>query len=212
MKIYCLSGLGADEKAFKYIQPQGVELIHLKWIDPKKGETLESYAGRMFEEYIHDEEYYLMGLSFGGMLAQEFSKIRKPKKLFLISTIDNKNQLSSLFKAIGYSKLYRLIPNRSLTSTNKITRYIFGTQDHRVDEIFDQIQADGDPQYIRWAMSAILKWRNISTVEGIRIHGDNDKLLPIRSNIKYLIKGGGHLMLIDHGEEVTKIIEENLKE
>lgn len=212
MKIYCLSGLGADEKAFKYIQPKGVELIHLKWIDPKKDESLESYARRMFEEYIPNEEYYLMGLSFGGMLAQEFSKIRKPKKLFLISTINNRSQLGTFYRALGFFKLYQLIPNRSLTSTSKLTRYIFGTQDARVDGIFKQIQADGDPNYIRWAMSAILNWYNNSIIEGIRIHGDNDKLLPYRNNIDYRIKGGGHLMLIDYGAEVTKIIEENLKE
>jgi hypothetical protein len=60
-------------------------------------------------------------------------------------------------------------------------------------------------------MNAILGWGNREMVKGIRIHGDNDKLLPLRFKVEHTIKGGGHLMLIDHGEEVSRIIESHLQ-
>lgn len=209
--MYCLSGLGADRKAFQYIRLNHVELIHIEWIDPLPNESLESYAKRLFDITIQDTEYFLMGLSFGGMLAQEFAKIRKPKQLFLISTINSATQLPRLFQIFGSCKFHYLLPNSLIKSVNGITRYFFGTQDERVDKIFREIQSETNPTYIKWAMTAILNWQNTQHIEAIRIHGDKDKLLPLPFKVDHIIQGGGHLMLIDHGEEVSTLIESHLE-
>ena len=210
MKIYCLSGLGADKKAFQYLTIENAELIHIEWIDPLSHESLESYARRLFEINIKDEQYNLMGLSFGGMLAQEFSKLKTPENLILISTISSRNDLPKLMKLAGAIRLHRIIPNRLIKSVNFITRYLFGTQNPKVDQIFRQIQKDTDPCYVKWAIDAILGWNNKEQVKGIRLHGDNDKLLPLKHNVENVIRNGGHLMLIDHSAEVSSIINQQL--
>ncbi len=80
MKLFCLSGLGVDHRTFKNLQLKDVELVHIPWIDPLKNESLTEYSRRLFESISIPEEYNLIGVSFGGMIAQEFEKIRKPSR------------------------------------------------------------------------------------------------------------------------------------
>ena len=79
MKLYCLSGLGTDERAFKHIHIEGVELVHVPWIDFKENESLQSYAKRLFEATKPEDDYNLIGLSFGGMIAAEWEKSKLQK-------------------------------------------------------------------------------------------------------------------------------------
>ncbi len=70
MKIYAISGLGADERVFKYLTIN-YELIPVKWIRPKHKETIHSYSKRLIEEYGIGQEtnYGIIGVSFGGLIA-----------------------------------------------------------------------------------------------------------------------------------------------
>lgn len=210
MKIYCLSGLGADKKAFQNIHIKGATLVHIEWLSPLPKETMASYAKRLYEENIVEDDYYLMGLSFGGMLAQEFSKIHQPKRLILLSTIPSSGSLPIYLRFLGKLRFHHILPNRVIKSVNFITRYLFGTQDPRVEKLFRQIQADTDPKYIRWAIGTIVNWKNSVTVNALRVHGSKDKLLPLKFEVDHIVQGGGHLMLIDHSEEVNKAISEYL--
>ena len=210
-KLYCLSGLGADKKAFQYLSIENVELIHIEWIDPLPKETLQSYAERLFTQHIDEtQDYLIMGLSFGGMLAQEFAKIKSPERLFLISTISSGSKLPFYLRVAGSLKVHRLLPDRLIKSTNFITRYLFGTQDEKVEIIFKQIQKDSDPKYIRWAIGAILTWRNDQPHQGVHIHGSKDRLLPLKEKAQFVVKDGGHLMLIDHADKVSSILNEQI--
>ena len=65
MKIYQVSGLGANQNAFKYLKFDAEhEVIYLPWLQPESHETLEHYAQRMAENIQTDEDFILMGLSF----------------------------------------------------------------------------------------------------------------------------------------------------
>ena len=46
-KIYCISGLGADERAFSNLKIDGYELVYMPWLQPLEKETIEQYAKRM---------------------------------------------------------------------------------------------------------------------------------------------------------------------
>ena len=71
--IYCISGLGADEKAFDRLKVNGYSLHHLKWIPPLANENLSSYARRKLND-IKENNPIILGLSFGGMIAIEMAK------------------------------------------------------------------------------------------------------------------------------------------
>ena len=87
--IYCISGLGADERAFSKLKIDGYSLRVIPWLMPEPGETIQHYATRM-RAIIDDPEPILMGLSFGGMLCAEIAKQIPVQKLILISSVKSK--------------------------------------------------------------------------------------------------------------------------
>ena len=89
MKIYCFSGLGADERVFAFLKLNPpYELIPVIWIKPLEGEVLEEYSKRISENIETKNPFGILGVSFGGVVAQEVSKIVKPKFTLLISSIN----------------------------------------------------------------------------------------------------------------------------
>ena len=208
IKLYCLSGLGTDERAFKNIHVDNVELVHIPWIDNLENESLSDYAKRLFNETNPEEDYNLIGLSFGGMIAAEWEKIRSPKTLFLLSTVSDKSQLPWTIKLAGKLRLHRIIPMSILSTPNALTYYIFGIRKNANRAVFKEILRDTDPKHLKWAMNALMHWSNDSTTKAIKIHGDNDRLLPMKGEIDHTIKGGGHMIILNEGEAISKIIQE----
>ena len=77
---------------FQNFSFDGFNVIHIDWIFPLEKETLQNYALRISEN-LTDENAFLIGLSFGGMLAAEISKIKKFKKVFLLSSAKTKFEI-----------------------------------------------------------------------------------------------------------------------
>lgn len=214
MKLYCLSGLGVDRRAFQNIKADGVELIHIDWIDPLPKEALEHYAKRLFNQVNPEDGYNLLGVSFGGMIATEFAKIKHPNKLFLISTINNRSQLNLMFKIGSALMLHKLIPTSMARRSNFVTNYLFSVKDKNDKQLLTDILRDTDPVFLKWAMNAITKWNNNLKPKGIVIHGSKDRMLPLKQDAQYIIDGGGHFMIVNRADEISKLIflELNTKE
>jgi esterase/lipase len=207
MKIYCFSGLGADERVFHGMDFTPHELVHVKWIEPKENEPLKSYALRMGEVINQNEPFALMGLSFGGMLVQELSKKMNPQKTIVISSISGKREKPFRMRITNFLKLYNYVPSKYFNQPSKIGFRLFGAKSEKEKQLLTDILSDSDPNYIRWAMDAISKWNNSEVVPAFRIHGKEDKLFPC-SKVKhdYTVKGGGHLMVVSHSKEIEREI------
>ncbi len=94
MKIYFISGLAADKRIFKHIQlPPGFEMVYLDWIKPIRSESLESYALRLAQYIKTDENFGLIGLSMGGMIATEIAKKYPPVTTILLSSISSSTDI-----------------------------------------------------------------------------------------------------------------------
>ena len=100
MKIYGISGLGADERVFQYLEI-GEEIEVLKWIVPEKNENIVAYSKRLANQINTKEDFILIGVSFGGMIAVELGKIINPEKIILISSAETKNELRSIYGLFG---------------------------------------------------------------------------------------------------------------
>lgn len=68
--IYCVSGLGADERVFQKLKFQGYQPVHICWVEPNLEESIAEYAKRLTIQ-IKSERPILIGLSFGGIMAVE---------------------------------------------------------------------------------------------------------------------------------------------
>ena len=77
MKILAISGLGADERIFNYLTLDH-EIVPIKWIAPSKKETIIAYSKRLIQEnnILEENDYAILGVSFGGLIAVENSKAK----------------------------------------------------------------------------------------------------------------------------------------
>src|SRR5690349_8277991 len=116
--IYCISGLGADERAFERLNIKGCSLHHLNWISPMKNETLSSYAARMLLQ-IEEDHPILLGLSFGGMIAVEMARQIEPSKLILISSVKTHTEIPGWMRLSGALNLHKFIPIKTNRFTEK---------------------------------------------------------------------------------------------
>ena len=98
--IYCVSGLGADERVFQKLKLEGYQPIHIRWVEPENKESITDYAKRLTEQ-IKSDEPILIGLSFGGIIAIEIAKQINTKKVILISSTKNQQEVPFLLSDIS---------------------------------------------------------------------------------------------------------------
>jgi len=207
MKLYMIGGLGADERVFKYLNLNAKTHI-IKWIEPKPKEELSSYAIRLSEQINQEDEFGILGVSFGGIIAIELSKIIKPSKLFLISSVETSKQLPRNYLSIGKTQILKLVPNKFIKPPKSLLGFLFGAKNK---QLLKQIINDTEPEFIRWALDAIINWSNdLNSIETVRIHGTNDKLIPLKGNA-IEVKDGGHFMVVDKADEISKLVNERMK-
>ncbi len=212
MKVYFISGLAADKRVFKHIiLPIGFEIVYLDWITAIRNESLESYSLRLAEKIDPTEEFSLIGLSMGGMIATEISKKLNPVTTILLSSVPSYKHFPLRFRIAYFLRLHKMMPTSVLKSASIMKRF-FSNEDPQDKIILKQVIKDSDIGFIRWAIDAILKWKNEDIPENIyQIHGTNDLVLPIRfTNPNHTIPKAGHLMVMGRANELNKIIGEVL--
>ncbi len=210
MIIYAISGLGADERVFQYLALD-YEIIVLPWLKPVKKESLQVYAQRMCGQVDISRKFGLMGVSFGGMIAVEMTKLLSPEFTILISSAEKKSDLKKgiqFFKGITFIEK---LPPVFFNLPKFIAYWLFGTK-HKV--LLKNILDDSDPRFTRWAIQGVLSWNNeYSIPETIRIHGDRDRIISVTINKNTnVIPGGGHFMIVDRASEVSKIINAKIRQ
>ena len=208
--IYCISGLGADEKAFERLEVRGCALQHINTLSPIENESLFAYAARMFEQ-VKEENPIILGISFGGMIAIEMAKQSAIQKLILVSTIKRYTEMPRWMRIAGSLNLHKLIPIRSNRLTEKADDRRMGIETPEEKEFVDYYRKKADPKYVDWAVHQMLNWKNTWVPpNAYQIHGEEDRMFPIR-NIQqphYVIKNGTHIMVLNKAAEVSACIEE----
>jgi len=209
--IYCISGLGADEKVFDRLELNGHELRHIPWLSPTKKETIVEYASRM-REAINSPDPVLLGVSFGGMVGIEIAKQIQLEKLILVSSIKNLRELPSWMRLAGQMQLNRLLPIRSYKITRKIDNHRLGVSNKEEEMMVQAYRNAADPVYLTWAVNEVLNWKNDWQPQNIiHIHGDKDKIFPIKKVFAdHVIKDGTHLMIYNRAIEISGILRQVL--
>ena len=205
--IYCISGLGADERAFSKLRINGFELQVIPWLMPEADETIQHYAERMRVDII-EEDPILMGLSFGAMICTEIAKQISISKIIIISSIKSSKELPWWMKTVATLKLNKVVPLKSTRLTQPIQNKMLGIQSEEEKALVASLRRAVDLPYTNWAVNQAINWKNDWQHPNIyHIHGDNDNMFPIK-NIKadYTIKNGGHFMIMNRANEVSACI------
>lgn len=212
MKVYFISGLAADSRIFRNIElPEGYETVFLEWIDALPHESLEHYAKRLAAPISLSEPCILLGMSMGGMVAVEIAKLVAPLQCIIISSVPVASELPFYFHWAGKIKLQQWIPI-SLVKNASLTKRLFSTETAEDKRILRQIIRESDDGFVRWAMDAILRWKNEWRPPALlHIHGSRDEMLPLRfTHPTHIIKGAGHLMIMNRAGQINELLRQGL--
>jgi esterase/lipase len=209
--IYIFSGLGTDERVFVNISLPEYHLKFIKWIEPLPSETIESYSARILRQ-IKDSRPILIGLSFGGMIAIEVAKQIETEKVIIISSAKTYKEIPLSYRIAGMIGIHKLIPFRMFNNFKPLTSWFFGTQSKNEKKMLEQVIKETDPQYLKWAIDKIVRWKNEQIPSNIyHIQGTKDRLLPLKkSQYNESIPGGGHLMILSKSKQIVKILRQQL--
>jgi pimeloyl-ACP methyl ester carboxylesterase len=199
--IYFVSGLGADDRVFQALKLEGYRPVYVRWLPPQRGESIADYAQRLTAQ-IPVPEPILVGLSFGGMIAVEIAK--------QIASVKDRLEIPFYFRLFRWLPIHRIFPFKSLLWACYLLAYwLFSIDDLEERGLLRSILLDTDPHFLKWALHRVVIWDNHSHPIGLhQIHGSSDRIFPIRYvKPEFVLKGGGHLMVINRAGQVSTLIE-----
>jgi pimeloyl-ACP methyl ester carboxylesterase len=209
MKIaYFISGLGADERMFSKLNLPNIEQIHVEWENASSDDTLASYAKRLLPQIDTEEPVILIGLSFGGMLAVELSKLIVDCQTIIISSAATPTTIPSKYKWL--KKPFDKIPFSVFRQATSFTYYLFGVKKKVNQSLLKEVLAHTDEAFFRWAIGAVLSWdNNLFPSNFTHIHGTHDRILPFldSSDDVISIEGAGHLMVLDKSILLSSVLQ-----
>lgn len=210
--IYCISGLGADEKIFSRLELNGYTLEHIPWLKPQHRESLESYATRM-KQVINHPSPVLMGVSFGGMMAIEISRQLPDCRLVLVSSVKTRPELPLWMRISGNLRLNRLMPLGTWTKSSlaeKMNNDRLGVSTPEEAALARDYRKKADPAYVNWAIDRIVNWRSgyLPPHRFLHVHGESDKIFPVkRIKSVEVMPGATHMMIYNRAAEVSALIQ-----
>lgn len=209
---YILSGLGADERVFDRIDFGVYEPVFIPWEPVQTGQSFESYVKQLTKQ-VQASTPVLIGISFGGIVAQEMSALLNNCPVLILASVQTRASLPFWMKAGGKIGLQKLMPVKTLLRNKKGNHWFFGTKTTEEHAILDQILADSDPLFTKWAIHQIVIWKRRTPVssEVLHIHGSKDRIFNIKKvHPDYIIEGGTHFMTVSKPEELSQIIQRAL--
>jgi hypothetical protein len=110
--------------------------------------------------------------------------------------------------------LYRIIPGPLIRRANFLTYQYFGARSPKDKKTLTKLLEHTDATFFRWALKSIAYWDNkVAPERTIQIHGTADRVITSRLvHPDYRIKGGGHLMVFNKADTISKIITNYLRE
>lgn len=210
--IYFVPGLAANKSIFEYISlsEENFELHFLEWIIPiSLEESIENYAKRMCAAIKH-ESPILIGVSFGGIVVQEMSKLIQCKKVIIISSIKNRDELPNRLKLAQKTKVYKLFPTKVIENIENYDAYFFNDFLKKRSELYKTYLSVRNATYLQWAIHNVLNWQQKDTLSNVlHIHGNKDEVFPFKHIHNAIeINNGTHIMILDKAKTISKIIQE----
>ncbi len=207
--IYFVPGLAANSRIFEYLKlPDDWHPHYIEWLVPEsKDESLEHYARRMAEKVQHPDAV-LVGVSFGGVMAQEIKRLIPISQCFIISSIKSRNEMPARMHFARRTGAHKLLPTSVISHVEKYEKYVFGeVLKHRI-ELYKKYLSMRDELYLPWAIDHIIHWdREIPDPEVVHIHGTKDGIFPVQNIRNFIpVEGGTHIMILNKARLISKLL------
>ena len=212
--LYCFPGLGASTKIFERLQfpEDDIEMHLIPWKIPSSfEESMQDYAARICQEIKH-EKPIILGVSFGGMIVQEMSKIIEVEKVIIVSSLKSHHEFPNRLKVIKDSKAYKLFPTGFIQNFEEYSKYFYGDFLKKKAELYKMYLSVRDPLYLKWALHNVLHWKQENPPENlIHIHGTDDPIFPHKHIQNFIpVEGGKHEMVLTNPRQISEIVRKSI--
>ena len=213
MKLYVISGLGADFKVLEKINfPESLEVVFLDWLIPENKEDFHHYVERMADRVDDSEPFSLLGYSFGGLIVQEIDKIKSAEKVVIMGSIKSDKEKSRFIKFGEMSRITKYLPqsmfNVKSAAIYSVARNIVDPKNPKLMEYFTV----RDQYYLKWGIEKVSDWKFEENPKVIQILGSKDIVFPVKySKPDYIVQNGTHLFPATKPKQVSKILNEIFK-
>jgi pimeloyl-ACP methyl ester carboxylesterase len=205
--------LGADQRVFKFINLPGVEMVHVQWLPPGRHEPLGTYARRLLSQIDAQQPVSLLGVSFGGIVAQELASLLLCRRVIILSSIKGPVEMPWTISLVRRTGVHRLVPGWLLKAGNTLTgNYYFSIRTRAEARLLRDIIRDTDPSFLRWAVNEVVRWQPPASVPGlVHLHGTADRIFPADRIQNFIpIPGGGHFMIVQEAALLSRLVSEAL--
>ena len=205
--IYTIPGSGTTEDLFKNISVTNYQLKVLKWPEPQSAWSLKDYTKAFISQIDSSVPVHLMGVSFGGMLCCEIADLIPTKKIVLISSCKNKNELPPNIKILKTLPIQKLVSDSLYRALASRLSWIVGFEKIYLQQ-FLKMMREMPKNYFKYCVDMIIHWDKKDNSQNIfHIHGNADNLLPHTFIKNYqLIEKGNHAMVVYKASEINSLL------
>ena len=215
MRLYCLPGLGIDHRIYDRCDFGRVDVVKLDWPLLDRGSTLRDYARVLAKEVNTAEPHMLVGISMGGMVAQEMAGITRPVKVIIISSWKGPQEMPRLIRWMRPLRVEVLLTGWMMRRCVPVIRFMrakLGMETAQSTAHVSMMMERWPAEQIRVMVRAVLRWEGARVKELVHIHGDRDALMPIRHiRDPIVIHGGTHIMAYTCADEVSRTVREAIR-
>jgi hypothetical protein len=214
--LILFSGMGADERVFGPQRDAFPELIVPRWIPALPGETLADYAARFATRVDPARPCFIGGASFGGMVAVEVGRrLRHVLGCFLIGSVRAPRELPTRLRMLRPVVRYsHRVPFGWMPPVARGVVPLVGRWSSPSACCMTRQVADSDPEFLRWACGAVLRWEAPDAEPAFpvhQIHGGRDPILPWRlTRPDVVVCGAGHVLTLSHAAVVNDFIRSRM--
>lgn len=211
MTLYLLPGIGCDHRLYERLELEGLDTVLLDWPEFAPGCTLQDIALALRPQVDASRPHILVGVSMGGMVAQELAVLTGPEKVVLISSWTGPQEWPLFVRLNARLRPLWTINRFSLWATWPFKRML-GRRDRAIDRLLYDMAVEQTAAKIRRGVGAILAWPGSRWTGPLtRIHGDRDLVIPLRFQVDHRITGGTHIMVVTRAAEVSAALRAVLK-
>jgi pimeloyl-ACP methyl ester carboxylesterase len=215
MRLYCLPGLGVDHRLFDRCDLGTAEVVKLDWPVMPRGSSLADYAAALAARVNKREPHVLLGVSMGGMVAQEMAAITGPRKVIIVSSWKGPWEMPPLIRWLRPFRPEMLLTEwimRRCVPVIRLMRAKLGMETVEATRHIQMMLDRWSAEQIRVMVRAVLSWPGAEVKDLVHIHGDRDALMPLKFiRDPIIVRGGTHIMVYTLANEVSAAVRAALK-
>lgn len=210
MRVFLITGFALDKRAFAPLNLPSDPYRLVDLIPVQKGESLRDYAVRMSKEIGLKAGDIIGGVSLGGMLALEMSKVVKVRGVILIASCTHPRHIRRRFLALAPIAPY--VPDfliRQIFTTIPLVLKWQKMLSPAGQALLADIMGRFPPSLLKAFPMMMKEWPGRNPPDNFRhIHADGDWLIRpsgLKENMT-IIKAKNHLITVSHPKEVRAFI------